>query len=69
VPVGVDDTKNQISKIKKSLSSDLAPSGLDPGRRVEIASPGGSRRQVEVMMPRRGHAPGGCAAMEDEAEG
>jgi hypothetical protein len=63
------DTKNQFSKIKKSPSSDLGPSGPDPGHRVEIASPGGSHRRVEVTMSGRGHAPGGCAAMEDGAEG
>jgi hypothetical protein len=42
---------------KKSSSSDLGPSGLDPGCRVE------------VTMPGRGHALGGCTAMEDGAEG
>jgi hypothetical protein len=63
------DKKNQFSKIKNSLSSDLVPSGPDSGRQVKIASPGGSCRWVEVAMPGRCRAPGGCATMEDGAEG
>jgi hypothetical protein len=70
VPAGVDQYKKSIfKKKKKSPSSDLGLSGPYPGRWVKIASPGGSRRRVEVAMPGRGHAPGGCAAMEDGAEG
>jgi hypothetical protein len=69
VPAGVDRYEKLIFKNKKSPSPDLGPSGPDPGRQVEIASSGGSRRRVEVVMPGRDCAPGGCAAMEDGAEG
>jgi hypothetical protein len=63
VPTGVDRYEKSIFKNKKKSS------GPDPDRQVEVASPGGSRRQIEVTMPGRGRVSGGCAAMEDGAEG